>query len=108
MKTILIANRGEIAVRVMRACREMGIGTVAIYSDVDREARHVRYADRAFPLVGNAPAETYLRIDKILEIAAARRRRRHPSRLRLPRRERGLRAGVRRCRHHVHRPVARR
>ncbi len=69
MKTILIANRGEIAVRVMRACREMGIGTVAIYSDVDREARHVRYADRAFPLVGNAPADTYLRIDKILEIA---------------------------------------
>ncbi|AMY12197.1 Acetyl-/propionyl-coenzyme A carboxylase alpha chain [Luteitalea pratensis] len=69
MKTILIANRGEIAVRIMRACREMGIGTVAIYSDVDREARHVRYADRAFPLVGNAPADTYLRIDKILEIA---------------------------------------
>ncbi len=69
MKTILIANRGEIAVRIMRACREMGIGTVAIYSDVDREARHVRYADRAFPLVGNAPGDTYLRIDKILEIA---------------------------------------
>ena len=69
MKTILIANRGEIAVRIMRACREMGIGTVAIYSDVDREARHVRYADRAFPLVGNAPADTYLRIDKILDIA---------------------------------------
>jgi acetyl-CoA carboxylase biotin carboxylase subunit len=69
MKTILIANRGEIAVRVMRACREMGIGTVAIYSDVDREARHVRYADRAFPLVGNAPGDTYLRVDKILDIA---------------------------------------
>ncbi len=69
MNTILIANRGEIAVRIMRACREMGIGTVAIYSDVDREARHVRYADRAFPLVGNAPADSYLRIDKILEIA---------------------------------------
>ena len=70
MKTILIANRGEIAVRIMRACREMGIGTVAIYADVDREARHVRYADRAFPLVGNAPADTYLRIDKILDIAS--------------------------------------
>jgi acetyl-CoA carboxylase biotin carboxylase subunit len=69
MKTILIANRGEIAVRIMRACREMGIGTVAIYSDVDREAPHVRYAHRAFPLVGNAPADTYLRIDKILDIA---------------------------------------
>ena len=69
IQTILIANRGEIAVRIMRACREMGIGTVAIYSDVDREARHVRYADRAFPLAGNAPGDTYLRIDKILEIA---------------------------------------
>ena len=69
MKTILIANRGEIAVRIMRACREMGIRTVAIYSDVDREARHVRYADRAFPLDGNAPGETYLRVDKILDIA---------------------------------------
>jgi acetyl-CoA carboxylase biotin carboxylase subunit len=69
MQTILIANRGEIAVRIMRACREMGIGTVAIYSDVDREARHVRYADRAFPLIGNAPGDTYLRTDKILEIA---------------------------------------
>ncbi|BCS35201.1 biotin carboxylase [Luteitalea sp. TBR-22] len=71
MKTILIANRGEIAVRVMRACREMGIGTVAVYSEVDREARHVRYADRAFPLQGNAPGETYLRIDKLIAIAKA-------------------------------------
>ncbi|HTV00072.1 MAG TPA: biotin carboxylase N-terminal domain-containing protein [Luteitalea sp.] len=69
MKTILIANRGEIAVRIMRACREMGIATVAVYSDADREARHVRYADRAFPLDGNAPGDTYLRIDKILEVA---------------------------------------
>ena len=69
MKTILIANRGEIAVRVMRACREMGIATVAVYADADREARHVRYADRAFPLGGNPPAETYLRIDKLIDIA---------------------------------------
>lgn len=69
MQTLLIANRGEIAVRVIRACREMGIATVAIYSDVDREARHVRWADRAFPLGGNAPADTYLRIDSILDIA---------------------------------------
>ena len=69
MNTILIANRGEIAVRVIRACRELGIGTVAIYADADREARHVRMADRAFPLHGNAPGDTYLRIDKIIAIA---------------------------------------
>jgi acetyl-CoA carboxylase biotin carboxylase subunit len=69
MTTILIANRGEIAVRVIRACQEMGLGTVAVYADADRDAPYVRMADRAYPLVGNAPADTYLRIDKILDIA---------------------------------------
>jgi len=68
-KKILIANRGEIAVRVMRACREMGIVTVAVYSDVDRGALHVRKADEAYP-IGPAPApESYLRMDKILDVA---------------------------------------
>lgn len=68
-KKILIANRGEIAVRVIRACREMGIATVAVYSDVDRAALHVRKADEAYH-IGPAPAsESYLRADKILEVA---------------------------------------
>jgi len=66
---ILIANRGEIAVRVIRTCREMGIATVAVYSDVDRAALHVRMADEAVH-VGPAPAsESYLRVDRILDAA---------------------------------------
>jgi acetyl-CoA carboxylase biotin carboxylase subunit len=68
-KKILIANRGEIACRVIRACREMNIATVAVFSDVDRDALHVRLADEAYP-IGPAPsAESYLRADKILEAA---------------------------------------
>jgi acetyl-CoA carboxylase, biotin carboxylase subunit len=68
-RKVLIANRGEIAVRVMRACRELGIRTVAVYSDVDRAALHVRYADEAFH-VGPAPStQSYLRIDRILDVA---------------------------------------
>ena len=69
IKKVLVANRGEIAFRIMRSCREMGISTVAVYSEADRAAMHVRYADEAY-LIGPAPsAESYLNIDRIIDAA---------------------------------------
>ncbi len=68
-KKILIANRGEIACRVIRACRELGIRTVAVYSDADKAALHVRMADEAFHIGPSASSESYLRHDEILDVA---------------------------------------
>src|SRR6202142_683518 len=68
-KKILVANRGEVVVRILRACRELGIESVAVYSEADRNALHVRYADEAY-LLGPAPSrESYFCADKIIDIA---------------------------------------
>ncbi|MFA9454217.1 MAG: biotin carboxylase N-terminal domain-containing protein, partial [Candidatus Aminicenantaceae bacterium] len=70
-KKILIANRGEIAVRIIRACREMDITPIAVYSDADRKALHVRLSEEAYHIGAAPPIESYLNIDRILQVATA-------------------------------------
>ena len=89
---ILVANRGEIARRIMRTARRLGYGAVAVYSDADADALHVREADAAVRIGAALPAQSYLDIDAIIAAAKSKRRRRRASRLWLPGGERGVRA----------------
>ena len=77
---VLIANRGEIAVRIMRACREMGIDTVTVYSTADADAIHVQLADQSVCIGPAKAADSYLNVDALLTVARDYRLRRHPSR----------------------------
>ncbi|MFH1422793.1 MAG: acetyl-CoA carboxylase biotin carboxylase subunit [Planctomycetota bacterium] len=69
LKKILVANRGEIAIRIMRTCSELGIETVAVYSEADKQSLHAKYADESYCIGGPPPAESYLNISKIIEVA---------------------------------------
>ena len=106
MRKVLIANRGEIAVRIARACRDAGIASVAVYADPTATRCTSGWPTRRSRWAATPPATRYLVIDKMLEVAAQVRGRRRPPRLRLPGRERRLRPGRHRRRPDLDRPAA--
>ena len=103
-KKILIANRGEIALRVIHACRELGIKTVAVYSEADEHALHVRFADEDICIGPARSADSYLNVPAIISAAEITGADATASRLRLPVRERLSRRGLRGLPHPLHRP----
>ena len=104
---ILVANRGEIALRVIRACKEMGIQVVAVYSEADRDAPYLALADEAICIGPAAAAQSYLNIPQIISAAELTDVAGHPPRLRFPVRKLRFRREVPRLQDRVHRPAAR-
>jgi acetyl-CoA carboxylase biotin carboxylase subunit len=102
-KKILIANRGEVAMRIIFACRELGIKTVAVYSEADENSLHVRFADEDVCIGPARSADSYLNVPAVISAAEDHRRRRHPPGIRVPVRERLPRGGLRGVPHQVHR-----
>ena len=92
-RKVLIANRGEIALRIIRACRELGIATVAVYSEADADSLHVSYADEAVCIGPPPAAQSYLVMPALILAALQSRRRGDPPGLRVPRRARRVRRG---------------
>lgn len=108
IKKLLIANRGEIAVRIIRACKEMGIETVAVYSEADKEALHVQMADEAFCIGPKLSKDSYLNITNIVTVAKMTGCGRDSPRLRLSCGKRGFCRTLRRSQRHIRRPDCRR